>query len=79
MAEKPNGANVVVREQIIEDEVTGLTLKFERALNGEGRLRLYGNLSFGNRDFMFSQDGRLVGMGTAVCERPRPTWLRLGD
>jgi hypothetical protein len=76
MAEKPNGESIVLREQIIEDEVTNLTLMIERTPSGEGRIRILGDLPFGNRDFAFDSEGRLVGTGTGVHNCRRPSWVR---
>ena len=76
MSEKPSGGNVVLREQIIEDEVSGLTIMVELTKSGEGRLRILGDLSFGNRDFAFDPDGRLVGTGTSIHGCRRPSWVR---
>src|SRR5207248_7715664 len=54
---KPNGAMCKVREQIIEDAASGLTLQFEC---DDGRLRivLAGKaLTLGNREILFDQEG----------------------
>ena len=80
MAEKPNGGTIVLREQIIEDPVTGITFKVERTASGEGWLRLHGNIEFGNRDLMFDAEGRLVGTGTGLCRScpsSNSSWLRV--
>ncbi len=81
MAEKPNGESIRLREQIIEDEVSGLTIQIERTPNGEGRVRLFGNIPFRHRDFAFDRDGRLVGTGTGTCSTcASPTsWLKVVD
>lgn len=76
MATKPNGQSCSILEQIIEDDVTGLTIQFERAADGETRMRIYGDLPLGNRDFSFSESGELVGTGTATGTCPRPSWIR---
>ena len=76
MATKPNGRACVIREQIIDDLVTGLTFQFEQTENGEARMRVYGDLPFGNRDFAFTAEGELAGTGTATGACPRPSWLR---
>ena len=73
---KPNGALCRVREQIIEDSASGLTLQFEC---DDGRLRivLAGKaLSLGNREILFDQEGREAGAGTLVGEFRRPSWLK---
>jgi hypothetical protein len=64
---KQNAKTLYIKEQIVNDEVTGLTLIFSVAPNGEGQLRLLGNhLPFENRDFQFDTKGRLAGTGTGV-------------
>ena len=64
---KPNAKTLQIKEQIINDLVTELTLIFRVAQGGEARLQLLGdNLPFGNRDFQFNKDGKLVGTGTGV-------------
>jgi hypothetical protein len=73
---KPNGALCRVREQIIEDMASGLTLQFEC---DDGRLRivLAGKaLTAGNREILFDQEGREAGAGTLVGEFRRPSWLK---
>ena len=49
MAVKPNGRNCIIKEQIIEDHVTGVTLQFEVVRGGTARLRIFGRFPFGNR------------------------------
>lgn len=57
-----------IKEQLINDPVTDLTLVFRVTPAGEARLHLTGpNLPFGNRDFQFNSRGELVGTGTGVC------------
>ena len=75
MTEKPNGGAILLREQIIEDEVSGLTIMIELTKSGEGRLRILGDLPYGNRDFAFDPGGRLVGTGTSVTNCRRPSWI----
>ena len=77
MPEKPNGGSITLREQIIEDPVSGLTIQIERCDDGEGRVRLWGNIPFGNRDLAFDQEGRHVGAGTALRYCHRPSWLKV--
>jgi len=65
---------VTIKEQIIHDPASGLTIQFESAPDGTPRLRVYGqNLEFGNRDFAFDGSGDLVGRGTALAGPNRPT------
>ena len=59
---------MIIKEQIIEDLPSGLTIIFEVVSSGEGRMRLRGsNLPFGNRDFQFSSEGELEGTGTCLA------------
>lgn len=68
---------IALQEQIIEDSlVSGLTFTVWRTQDGEGRIRVTGDLPFGNRDFKFDENGRLVGTGTAVADAC-PSHLRL--
>ena len=73
---KPNGALCQVREQIIEDVASGLTLQFECS---DGRLRLViagKPLTLGNREILFDEQGREVAAGTLLGEFRRPSWLK---
>lgn len=73
---KPDARDWTIKEQIIEDPVTGLTFQFEVPPNGEPHLRIYGSsLEYGNRDFVFSQEGLNVGAGQSVSGLCRPAWL----
>jgi hypothetical protein len=76
---KPNGASCQVREQIIEDRASGLTLQFECH---SGRLRLVisgDHMRVGNREILFDEQGRESGAGTLVGEFRKPTWLKSVD
>lgn len=73
---KDDGKNWTIREQIIEDLVTGLTFQFEVAPNGEPRLRIFGeNLPFGNREIQFAVDGTMAGSGSVTSGLSKPAWL----
>ncbi len=73
---KPNGVLCRVREQIIEDAASGLTLQFE-CVGGRLRLVLAGKpLDVGNREILFDEHGREAGAGTLVGEFRRPSWLK---
>ncbi|MCH8314774.1 MAG: hypothetical protein IIA64_02270 [Planctomycetes bacterium] len=41
MAVKPQATQWIIREQIIEDPVSGLTFQFEVMPKGDARLRVY--------------------------------------
>ena len=79
MALKPNGKTCQIKEQIIEDLVTGLTLKFsayDEEANLGYKLTLVGEvLPYGNRDFIFQKDGNFDGTGTSKIGVCRPSWL----
>lgn len=65
MALKPNAGTCRVREQIIEDLPSGLTLQFE-ACEGGSRLVIAGRaLVSGNREFLFDAEGRVIRIGAA--------------
>jgi len=73
---KPNGALCQIREQIIEDRASGLTLQFEC---DDGRLRLViagEHMRVGNREILFDHHGREAGAGTLVGEFRKPSWIK---
>ena len=58
----------VVTEQIYEDLVSELTLKFTACNDGSGgKLQILGDIPFGNRDIFFGPDGKINGTGTALA------------
>ena len=73
---KPNGTLCSIKEQIVEDLASGLTLQFE-CENGKTRLVIAGRaLPFGNREIIFDTEGREAAAGTLVGEFRRPSWLK---
>jgi hypothetical protein len=73
---KPNGAKCSIREQIIEDPASGLTLLFE-CNGGKARLVIAGkSLPYGNREIHFDEDGKEAGAGTLLGDFRRPSWLK---
>jgi hypothetical protein len=65
-----------IREQIVEDQASGLILQFE-CENGKARLVITGkSLPFGNREILFDADGREAAAGTLLGEFRRPSWLK---
>ena len=78
MALKPDGHICEIAEQIIEDPVSGLTLQFERVKGSTApaRLRIFGNLPFGNREWIFDVNGEEAGGGTFLGTPCRPNWLK---
>ena len=80
MPAKPDGKVWAVKEQIIEDRVTGLTYQFEVTPDGEPRFRVFGkSLPFGNREIIFDADGVEAGSGTMTQGHCRPAWLEEVD
>lgn len=79
MPVKPHGELCKVREQIVEDEASGLILQFECA-NGRTRLVIAGeSLPFGNREILFDDQGREAAAGTLLGGFRRPSWLKKVD
>ena len=84
MAVKPHAKDCVIKEQIVEDKVTGITLQFqkldaipEKGLKEEVKLTIYGDiLPLGNRDIIFDENGEKCAGGTATGDTCRPSWLR---
>jgi hypothetical protein len=78
MAVKPNGGTCTVREQIIEDPVSGLTFQFVSVPNSDApvRLRIFGDLPHGNREILFDKNGDEAGAGTSFSGSCNPSWLR---
>lgn len=76
MALKPKGGICSIREQIIDDPVSGLTLQFERYEDGRCVLRIFGNLPFGNREIGFEDNGSLGWTGTSLAGKCRANWLK---
>ena len=76
MAIKPNGKFCKIREQIIEDPVSGLTLQFEIRDNETTKLLIYGDLPYGNRELVFDQQGEMTASGVALGYVCRPSWIR---
>lgn len=76
MAARENARQWAIKEQIVEDPVSGLTLQFEVMPDGEMKLRLFGDsLPFGNREISFDKSGKEVGTGTFTGQC-RPAWLQ---
>ncbi len=73
---KPNGQLCSIREQLIEDPVSGLTLQFDRLDNGTTKLLIYGDLPYGNREFIFDERGEQIASGVALGSVCRPSWIR---
>ena len=79
MSVKEGAITWAVKEQIIEDPVTGLTYQFEVMPDGEAKLRIFGDaLPFGNREFSFDKKGERVAAGT-FTGHCRPAWMQQLD
>jgi len=78
MGLKDGAEDWTIKEQIVEDLASGLTLQFEYVPQDKGapfRLRIFGDLPFGNREIMFGPNGEKAGAGTALAGSCKPTWL----
>ena len=76
---KPDAQDCRIKEQIIDDVLTGLTLQFDALPDGTYRLRISGEIPFGNRDWIFNSQGEEAGGGTGLACTPRSDWLSLVD
>jgi hypothetical protein len=63
-----------IREQIVEDLPSGLTLQFE-LFEGGVRLTLAGKCLAANREILFDTEGRLLQVRAAKYAYRRPSWL----
>ncbi|HEY2587096.1 MAG TPA: hypothetical protein VGI81_15220 [Tepidisphaeraceae bacterium] len=72
---KPDGKLCVIKEQIIRDEISGLTFQFERDERGYTAFRIFGStLPFGNCEIIFGSDGTEAATGMLVRGLSKPTW-----
>ena len=75
MGLKGGAKDWTIKEQIIEDPVSGLAIQFEVMPDGDRRLRLFGSiLRFGNRELVFNESGKMSGSGTHTTGLCKPTW-----
>ena len=81
MSMKPDARPWTIQEQIVEDPVTGLTFQFEVLPGSDApfRLRIFGDLPFGNREILFDEKGAEASAGTFVAGLCRPAWLHRVD
>ncbi len=64
---KRDAKTLSIKEQVINDLATGLTIFLRVTPDGEARIEISGDiLPFGNRSLQFDVDGRLAGTGTSV-------------
>jgi hypothetical protein len=77
MGIKQDARDWTIKEQIVEDEASGLTIQFEVVPDSTARyrLRIFGDLPFGNREILFDAGGKEAGSGTALAGLCKPTWL----
>ena len=77
MAIKPDAENLTIKEQIIEDPVSGLSFQFSVIEGSDSpfRLRVFGGLPNGNREFVFDKKGIRTGAGSTIGGICRPSWL----
>lgn len=75
MSLKPNAKDWTIKEQIVEDPASGLTFQFEQDPSGCLRLRIFGDLPYGNREIIFSPEGIETGAGTLLGGCHKPAWL----
>jgi hypothetical protein len=69
-----------VKNQLIDDDVSGLTFRFDILPSGEPILKLYGAiLPHGNRQIRFSPSGDLQHFATSVLGVERPNWPRRAE
>jgi hypothetical protein len=76
MTIKTGTKSLRLREQIIEDAVSGLTLKLEVAQDGTSRLMIYGGIPYGNREFIFDGQGKEAGARTGLTQLCCPSTLQ---
>jgi hypothetical protein len=71
---KPKADLCRIREQIVEDLPSGLTLQFERVPDGV-RLVIAGKALAANREIVFDAEGGAVQVRAAKHAFRRPSWL----
>ena len=78
MALKPDGELLAIREQIVDDPVSGLTFQFllVQGSSAPFRIRVFGALPSGNREILFDSKGAQAGAGTSLTGSCRASWLR---
>ncbi len=71
---KPLARQCCIREQIVEDLPSGLTLQFE-AVEGGVRLTIAGKALQSNREIVFDTEGGAVKTQASKHAFRRPSWL----
>ena len=73
---KPRGQTCRIREQIVEDLPSGLTLQFEALEGGGVSLTIAGKaLGGGNRQILFDGEGQAIQTRASAQAFRRPSWL----
>lgn len=72
---KPLAQLCRIREQIVEDLPSGLTLQFEALDDGGTRLIIAGKVLGANREILFDAEGNAVRQGPSPQAFRRPSWL----
>ena len=73
---KPNASDWTIKEQIVEDGVSGLSIQFKVMPDGTPRLVIYGeSLPCGNREIVFDENGAEAGAGTATTGLCHANWI----
>ena len=77
MAIKPDAQDFIIKEQIVEDLVTGLTLQFVYMPDSDApyRLKISGDLPYGNREILFDKNGKEAGSGTSLVGSSPASWI----
>lgn len=74
---KPGGRDWTVKEQILRDALSGLTLQFEVAADGRRILRILGDaLPSGNQEITFSAEGAFRSSRVAMRGPSRAGWIK---
>lgn len=78
MAVKPNAQYFKIKEQIVEDLATGLTFQFSYMPETDApfRLKIFGDLPYGNREILFDREGNEAGSGTLIARTCPPSWIK---
>jgi hypothetical protein len=71
---KPSARRCHIREQIVEDLPSGLTLQFE-VFEGGVRLTIATKALPTNREIVFDTEGAASKTGASKRAFPRPSWL----
>ena len=71
MTIKRSAKLLTLREQVIEDALSGLTLRLQVAEDGTSRLMIFGGIPFGNRESIFNHEGKEAGAGTSITQMCR--------